>query len=176
RLTQLTDDLLEVSRVQAGEITLHLEPLDLVALVKRVRTRLHTAAPHSIRVISASKYVVALVDRRRMEQVLMHLLTNAIKFSPAGGKIVVTLREDRASGLAELSVQDHGIGIPPDQQDQIFGRFVRATNAQQSGISGRGLGLYLCRELIQRHGGRLWFHSVEGQGSTFTLVVPLYGD
>lgn len=176
RLAQLTDDLLEVSRVQAGDITLHLEPQDLVALARRIVARLHITPPHQLRIVSKNTYVVGMVDRRRMEQVLTHLLTNAIKFSPEGGKIVIRLRENRASGLAELSVQDHGIGIPADQREQIFGRFVRAKNAQESGISGRGLGLYLCRELIQRHGGHLWFRSEEGQGTTFTLAVPLAGD
>ncbi|HLY31841.1 MAG TPA: ATP-binding protein, partial [Ktedonobacterales bacterium] len=77
------------------------------------------------------------------------------------------------SGMAEVRICDHGIGIPADQQKRIFGRFARANNATANGIGGVGLGLYLCRELIERHKGSIWFQSVEGQGTTFYFTLPL---
>ncbi len=173
RLVELTEDLLDVTRLQAGRLTLHLEAIDLVALVKRVVVRLQmTAAHHSISIITRLEYLVVQVDPRRIEQVISNLIGNAIKYSPGGGMIEVTITEEPQTKMALLSVSDHGIGIPAQQQSLIFGRFARADNARAYGIGGTGLGLYLCRELVERHGGRIWFESTEGQGSTFFISLP----
>ncbi len=114
------------------------------------------------------------VDPQRMEQVLGNLLGNAIKYSPQGGTIEIKVQENVEEHMVELSIHDHGIGIPVEQQAQIFGRFVRADNARAYGIGGTGLGLYLCRELIERQCGRIWFESAEGEGSTFSMALPVY--
>ena len=113
------------------------------------------------------------VDRIRVEQVLTNLLSNAIKYSPQGGPIELSLREKIEPREAVLSIRDRGIGIPVGQQARIFGRFVRAENARASEITGTGLGLYLSRELVERHGGRLWFELAEGEGSTFFMSLPM---
>ncbi|HEV2459240.1 MAG TPA: ATP-binding protein [Ktedonobacterales bacterium] len=177
RLIQLADDLLEVAQIQAGQLTLQQEPHDLVALARRTAKRLQaTTTQHTLSVVADAEYVVALIDRGRIEQVLMHLLANALHYSPAGGAITVILSTHATTGLAEVAVADHGIGIPAAEQAHVFERFVRATNAQQVGVEGKGLGLYLCRELVERHGGRLWVASSEGQGSTFFFSVPLAED
>jgi signal transduction histidine kinase len=105
--------------------------------------------------------------------VLTNLLSNAIKYSPQGGPIELTIREEVEPHTALLSIRDRGIGIPVGQQVHIFGRFVRAENARASEITGTGLGLYLSRELVERHGGRLWFESTEGAGSTFFMALPM---
>jgi PAS domain S-box-containing protein len=173
RLVALTDDLLDVTRLQAGRLELHPEPHDLVALARRVVKRLAvTTSSHSIRVAAEADYLVVDVDVRRMEQVVTNLLNNAIKYMPDGGEIAVTLRAYPA-GYAELAVHDSGIGIPEAEQGRVFGRFARAANARAQGIHGTGLGLYLCRELVERHGGRIWFDSEEGKGSTFSFSLPL---
>lgn len=177
RLVELTEDLLDVTRLQAGRLTLHHEPTDLVALVQRVVTRLRlTTERHTLAMHTSVEHLVAAVDARRMEQVLSNLLGNAIKYSPAGGLIEVTIREEAATNMALLSVCDDGIGIPAQQQAQIFGRFVRADNARAHGIGGTGLGLYLCRQLVTRQDGHIWFESVEGQGSTFFVELPMASD
>jgi signal transduction histidine kinase len=174
RLLQLTEELLEVSLLSANGLTLHLEPADMVALTRRVCTRIQaTTTRHQVHFVTDSESLVVRADQQRMEQVVAHVLSNAVNFSPGGGEIVVTLNEDTSEGQAELTVRDAGIGIPAPQQAQIFGRFMRAANAQHEGIPGSGLGLYLTRELVRRHGGRIWFHSVQGQGTTFTVVLPL---
>jgi signal transduction histidine kinase len=98
---------------------------------------------------------------------------NAIKYSPDGGAVEVELQEEQASCSAILSVRDHGMGIPSYQQGAIFSRFVRADNARDSNIGGTGLDLSLCRELIERHNGRIWFEPVENKGSTFYVSLPL---
>ncbi len=174
RLVELTDDLLDVARLQAGRLELRLEPYDLLALARRVIKRLQVISDrHTLVLRSDADYVVALVDVPRMEQVLTNLVNNAIKYSPDGGEVAVTLREDTELGVAEVCVRDHGIGIPPAQQALMFGRFARADNAHDRGIKGTGLGLYLSRELVERHGGRIWFESTEGEGSSFYFTVPL---
>jgi PAS domain S-box-containing protein len=174
RLVELTEDLLDVTRLQAGRLALHVDPTDLVALTSRVVTRLQmTTQRHTLSLATSVEHLVAQVDPRRMEQVLSNLIGNAIKYSPEGGSIEVTIREDEQAHEALLCVSDHGIGIPAQQQLLVFGRFARADNARAYGIGGTGLGLYLCRELVERHGGRIWFESTEGQGSTFFVALPL---
>jgi signal transduction histidine kinase len=174
RLVELVDDLLDVSRLQAGHFTLHPVPTDLVALTQRVTTRLQlTTEIHRLVFQSEAEHLVTAIDSPRMEQVLTNLLTNAIKYSPAGGLISIRLTICQDNTRLQLSIQDQGIGIPPAQQAQIFGRFARAENARAQGISGTGLGLYLCRELVEQHQGQIWFESSEGQGTTFFVVLPL---
>jgi signal transduction histidine kinase/GAF domain-containing protein len=174
RLVELTEDLLDVTRLQAGRLELHSEPTDLVALVQRTVARFRvTTEQHRISVNATPEHIVIMADPRRIEQVLSNLMNNAIKYSPGGGDIDISVREDQTDKAALLSVRDNGIGIPVQQQNRIFSRFVRADNAYAHNIGGTGLGLYLCRELVERHGGRIWFESVEGQGSTFFISLPL---
>lgn len=174
RLVELTEDLLDVTRLQAGRLELHLEPADLVALTQRVVARLSVMdEPHPISVQTSSEDVIVSVDRKRIEQVLTNIINNAIKYSPEGGNIEITIRKDVDMLQAMLAVRDYGIGIPADQQAHIFGRFMRADNARAREIKGTGLGLYLCRELVERHNGRIWFESTEGVGSTFFISLPL---
>ena len=172
RLAELTDDLLDVTHLQAGSLAFHIEPTDLISLTQRVLTRLQMTAPqHTFVFTGPDQPQVVFVDARRMEQVLTNLLNNAVKYSPDGGPIEVHIAEEQTTNRVVLSIHDHGIGIPAQQQARIFGRFMRADNAQQLGIGGTGLGLYLCRELIERLGGRIWFESIESQGSTFSVSL-----
>ncbi|MGH2517211.1 MAG: sensor histidine kinase, partial [Ktedonobacterales bacterium] len=174
RLVELTDDLLDVARIQAGRIELRIEPHDVVALCRRVAHRLAiTSEQHTVTVSTPNDYVVACLDVRRIEQVVSNLLNNAIKYSPNGGPVSIVVREDGAAGRAVITVKDSGIGIPESEQGRLFGRFARADNAREQGIKGTGLGLYLCRELVELHGGRIWFESQLGAGSTFSFTLPL---
>ncbi len=174
RLDALTGDLLDVARLQAGRFVLHMEQADLVALTRRVvKERQLTTQRHLLSFQSEMEQIVVAVDRVRIEQVLSNLLSNAIKYNPEGGSISVTLGQENRTNAILLSIQDHGIGIPAREQARLFGRFVRAENALNQGIGGTGLGLYLCRELIEWHGGRIWFTSKEGAGSTFFISLPL---
>jgi signal transduction histidine kinase/GAF domain-containing protein len=177
RLVELTEDLLDVTRLQAGRLVLQLEPTNLIPLVQRLVRRVQmTTERHQISIDTILPYLVASVDSRRIEQVLNNILGNAIKYCPAGGSIEVHILQDEQAQMALLSVKDHGIGIPLHQQARIFDRFTRAENAQAYGIGGTGLGLYLCRELVERHGGHIWFESREGAGSTFFVALPLLPD
>lgn len=177
RLNQLTEDLLDVSRLQAGQLVLRYTSTNLVSLVERLVKRLQKIATRHQFVFHAAQPILeAMIDAQRIEQVLSNLLTNALKYSPQGGSIEVTVGKDSADHAGEIQVQDRGIGIPLHQQARIFGRFMRADNALAAGISGTGLGLYLCRGLVEQHAGRLWFESAEETGTTFFLSLPLSSD
>lgn len=190
RLTGLTDELLDVTRLQAGQLSLHPAPTDLVALVRRVVSRIQSTTTHhqldvsigatggrGMRVRNAE--MIATVDAARIEQVLTNLVVNSIKYSPGGSPIHITLTSRNGPGgpddrQVEIQVRDHGVGIPEHQHSQIFGRFMRADNARRAGISGTGLGLYISRGLVEQHGGRIWFESKEGKGTTFFVTLPLH--
>ncbi len=174
RIVSLMNDLLDVTRLQAGQLPLYRYNTNLVALTRRVMTRLRdTTKHHTLIVKSSAPRIAAYLDVQRIEQVVTNLVNNAIKYSPNGGEVLLSIQEDIKTGTAILSVRDHGIGIPVSQQGQIFNRFFRATNVIRLGLEGSGLGLYLSRELIQLHGGHIWFESAEGQGSTFSISLPL---
>ena len=174
RLDKLTEDLLDVTRLQAGRLVLSCAPTDLVTLTRHVvAQRQITTRHHTISLDSEHASLIGEVDHERIEQVLTNLLSNAIKYSPQGGPIELTIREEAEPHTALISILDRGMGIPIGQQAHIFGRFVRAENARTSEITGTGLGLFLSRELVERHGGRLWFESTEGAGSTFFMALPL---
>jgi two-component system phosphate regulon sensor histidine kinase PhoR len=174
RLVELTEDLLDVTRLQAGRLQLQFEPTDLVALVQRIVRRFKvTTVQHHIELKAAEENIVVTIDPRRIEQVVSNLISNAIKYSLDSDTIEIAVFEDKTTNSAMFYVRDYGIGIPAHQQARIFSRFMRADNAHANNIGGTGLGLYLCRELVERHTGRIWFESIEGRGSTFYVSLPL---
>jgi two-component system phosphate regulon sensor histidine kinase PhoR len=177
RLVELIDDLLDVTRLQAGRLEIHPEPTNLIALAKRTISRLQvTTDKHSLSLHTSLEHLVLNIDAQRIEQVLSNIISNAIKYSPDGGPIELSISEDKRKHIALIRVADHGIGIPVSQQAHVFGRFMRADNARLHGIGGTGLGLYISRELVERHGGRIWFESTETQGATFYIALSIPQD
>ena len=177
RLVELIDDLLDVTRLQAGRLELHPEPTNLIALAKRTISRLQvTTSKHTLSLHTSLEHFVLNIDAQRIEQVLSNIISNAIKYSPEGGPIEISISVDSKKNMALLSISDHGIGIPVNQQAHVFARFMRADNARLYGIGGTGLGLYISRELVDRHGGRIWFESAEAQGTTFYIALPKQHD
>ena len=177
RLAALANELLDVTRLQAGRMETRPERLNLVSLVQEVAQRfeLQLAGQERPRLVVESKApeIWGLWDASYLDQVLTNLMSNALKYSPKAGEVKIAVwRED---GKARLAVEDHGIGIPREQQQRVFEPFFRAENARAAGIEGVGLGLHLSREIAERMGGHLWFESQEGQGSTFYLELPLEG-
>jgi signal transduction histidine kinase len=170
RLTVLIDSLLDLSRMQRGQLLLAREPIDLVAVTQDVAARLgeqvHLAAyPVSV---EAAGPVVGRWDRLRLEQVVTNLLTNAFKYG-AGKPVRVVVTG--TAHLARLSVIDQGIGISLADQRRIFEPFERATTLASG--NSLGLGLYLVRQIVQAHSGRIQVDSQPGAGATFTVELPL---
>jgi signal transduction histidine kinase len=172
RLATLTEDLLDVSRLQSGRFELHLELVDVAEVVYECAdsTRPQLEARHEL-TLRVDESCQARLDRVRFEQVMGNLLSNALKYSPVGGEVGIEIRRS-ASGVL-VSVRDQGIGLPPGQAELVFQPFGRASNASQRQIQGMGLGLYICRHIVERHGGRIWAES-EGldRGATFTMWLP----
>jgi PAS domain S-box-containing protein len=175
RLSGLINDLLDTSRIQAGRLELRHEPVSLGALTQEVLADLRSVSPHrSLEYEEPAEPLLIQGDRGRLAQVLVNLLENALKYSPTGGTIRVRLEREGAQAL--VSVSDSGIGIPPDQKEHLFERFFRARNAPISGFGGLGLGLYICRDIVERHGGRIWVESEVGHGATFRFTLPVLED
>ena len=172
RLATLIHDLLDVSRIRLGQLPLRPQRLDLAALLGNVATRFREQLDERHRLVLDPVGPCPLWgDPDRLEQVLTNLLDNAVKYSPSGGDVRVSLRQD--NGAAVLAVRDEGIGLPPGATDAIFQPFGRATNAARQNLPGMGLGLYICRDIVERHGGRIWAESGgEGRGTTMYVRLP----
>lgn len=173
KVSELVNHLLDTTRIQSGRLLIHFEPLSLNALLHEVIDHFHPlTARHTLTLIEdeGATQMRVMGDRSRLEQVLNNLLDNAVKYSPAGGPIQVTLSP--MGDEAVISVSDRGIGVPAAQQPWLFDRLFRAHNAPSTHYGGLGLGLYISRDIIDRHQGRIWMQSEEGRGSTFFIALP----
>ena len=185
-LSNLVEDLLNISRIDAGRITLHRWVLSLSQLVKELTTQLNKAldqSRHRLLLDVSDRLPPVYADRDRLRQILGNLLSNAIKYSPDGGEIVLHAEVLRTPppGAPPLppepalliTVRDPGIGIPLEELPRIFERFYRVDNSNTRKIGGTGLGLAITQALVELHGGRIWVESTPGQGSTFSFTLPL---
>jgi signal transduction histidine kinase len=172
RLTHLINVMLDVSRIQLGALQLVRQSTDLVALARKLLDGLQALSPsHRISFRTEVDEVVGQWDPLRIEQVLANLVDNAVKYSPRGGAVVVSLLVGEEE--VEVAVQDHGIGILPELQDKVFQKFFRAESRVAEHVAGMGLGLYVCQEIVRAHGGRIWLESEPRVGSTFHFALPL---
>lgn len=169
-MIRLIDDMLDVSRLRTGRLAMAPAPCDLAALAARVVDAFgeQAGASGSPLALHAPPQLQLHCDEFRIEQVLGNLLTNAFRY---GGGKPVQVRLAREGDCAVLSVTDHGMGIAPEHQQRIFEQFERAEGAQQA--PGLGLGLFIARQIVQAHGGRIELRSAPGEGSTFTIFLPL---
>jgi signal transduction histidine kinase len=171
RINRVVNELLDVSRLYEGHLDLTLERIDLLELVEETVGHFAVnATRHSFRVNEAVP-IVLQGDRDRISQVLTNLVDNAIRYSPQGGLVEVNVSSNGQEAF--VSVKDQGVGIPRDKQKRIFERFYRAHTGTPYDYGGMGVGLYISREIVQRHGGRMWFESAEGEGSTLHFALPL---
>ena len=171
RLTQITEEVLLASRLDRGDLPVDRERLDLAEVVCGAVETMRGQLPRSISLAAEIDTDAAAVgDRDRIEQVLLNLIDNAVKYSPRGG--AVTVSAGRSATGARVEVEDEGIGIPPAEQRAIFEKFYRADPNQREVPGGTGLGLYISRELVRRMGGSIGVRSQPGQGSTFYFELP----
>jgi signal transduction histidine kinase len=173
RLTDLTRDLLDVSRLRTGQFAIDARPIDVVPMLRDIVTRYRAqlSETHELRVELTLGSRIISGDRDRLEQVIVNLLENAAKYSPPGGVIHLRARED-AEGVL-ISVHDDGIGLPPGAAETIFEPFGRAANAVARQVPGMGLGLHICRSIVEGHAGRIWASSDgDGRGTTVWVWLP----
>ncbi|MDR7400916.1 MAG: ATP-binding protein [Armatimonadota bacterium] len=175
RLVKLVDDLLDLSRLESRHVTLDLQPVDVGALVAHTVDKLRPLADAGglTFVVQAPPGVVAPADRDRLEQVLTNLIDNALKYTPAGGRVEVAVHP--RAGEVEVTVSDTGRGIPAEDLPHVFERFYRADRSRTRGSGGTGLGLAIARHIVEAHGGRIAVRSRPGEGTTFTVVLPCNG-
>ena len=174
KLERIVGNLLDISRIQNGRLQLDKQPMNLRELIERVITSTTTLdTAHRFAQDLPSTPFVAIVDAKRIEQVLSNLLNNAIKYSPPGGTI--TVRGIREGDQLLIQVSDQGIGIAQSDLARIFERFYRADNETTRRVGGVGLGLAICREIVEAHGGSIWAESTQNVGSTFSFILPLAG-
>jgi signal transduction histidine kinase/HAMP domain-containing protein len=178
-LLNLINEVLDLSKIEAGRMELHIAPTDLDEILEAVQsTARPLAAKKSIDLQFGSDPGIAplAVDAARVKQVLLNLVGNAVKFTPDGGRVSVTTSLDGDSGSVKISVTDTGPGIPPEEHERIFLEFQQAKASRDvAKPEGTGLGLALAKRFVEMHGGRIWVESQIGRGSTFTFTLPLEG-
>jgi signal transduction histidine kinase len=176
RLARLTEDLLELSRIEAGQLQLEFRPVSVQQLVESCtetaslkagskQLELQVNLPEALPAIRG--------DTNRLQEVLQNLLDNAIQYTPSGGRVEVSA--GRAGDEVIVTVADTGIGIPQAEQSRIFERFYRVDAARSREAGGTGLGLSIARHIVEAHGGRIWVESSVGEGSRFHFSVPAAG-
>jgi len=170
KLARLIDELLDVSRIQSGRVEFDHQRMDLGHLAREVVERMQTTTTNHTLQVTAIDPAEIVADRDHLEQVLNNLIANAVKYSPDGGTITITVRSE-GDGAA-LSVSDMGIGIPEEELSSVFGLFYRSPDRRARDVGGMGLGLYISKEIVDRHGGRIWAESTVGKGTTFHVRLP----
>jgi len=175
RATELLSDISDSARIDGDRLLLNPSVIDLTELLRHsVQQQSDIGEEHTITLDCEDEPVFARFDQVRFAQVLQAMLSNAIKFSPNGGPILIRLRRATDQGQPEaiISVSDQGVGVPADEQRTVFDRFKRGSNTRGQ-FSGLGLGLFAAREIVKRHGGRMWLESEPGHGTTCFVALPL---
>jgi two-component system phosphate regulon sensor histidine kinase PhoR len=172
RLARLVDDVLWVSRLESGRVETAIARCDATELATEA---VHAAEAHlpdgfTLEFTCAPSLPPLAADGQKLRQVLANIIENAVKYSPDGGRIEVNV--EQRNGSVVFAVRDEGLGIPADEQSRIFEKFHRLDPNLTRGVSGTGLGLYICRELIRQMNGTIAVSSAEGKGSTFTIELP----
>ncbi|MHB8487519.1 MAG: sensor histidine kinase, partial [Candidatus Acidiferrales bacterium] len=174
RLSRLTDDLLKLSRIEAGKLDMDFQPVDLEALIGAAVESARGAASQkqlSLAVANVTRNLPSILgDASLLREVMRNLLDNAIQYTPAAGSINVSAA--RSEGFVVITVADTGIGIPQTDQARIFERFYRVDAARSREVGGTGLGLAIAKHIVEAHGGQIWVESAVGEGSKFHFSLP----
>jgi signal transduction histidine kinase len=174
RLADLITDLLDTDRTQTHKVTLHRQSCDLNDICQKVIEDQRLLTERSITLEAPTWPIIAHIDPNRVAQVLINVISNALKYSPPISQVEVSIGQNSEHAL--IQVRDHGHGIAKDDLPRIFDTFYRTTDAQTSCTTGLGLGLAIAKEIIEQHAGRIWCKSEPGQGSTFFVELPLGED
>jgi signal transduction histidine kinase len=170
KMTKLVSDFLNISKIESGKFQLNIESFDLNKLVAEVAGDIQLVSVNHNILVKETEPVFINADRERISQVLTNYLNNAVKYSPDNKQISVKIQ--KTENYVTVSVTDKGIGIRPEEHKKIFERFYRAEANMNTAFSGFGIGLYICAEIIRRHGGHTGVKSEEGKGSVFYFTLP----
>ena len=173
-LLEIINNLLDISRLEAGERNLNYEEIDIASLIGEVRMSLLSPASNkkiSVEVKVDTSLENIRADRTKLRQILYNLMSNAIKFTPEKGR--VTVSACKKEGMLEIKVSDNGIGLSKEDNEKIFMPFIQADSSTARGYGGAGLGLYIVKNFIDLHGGKIWVDSEVGKGSTFIFTLPI---
>jgi two-component system phosphate regulon sensor histidine kinase PhoR len=173
-LTQMAGELLELTRIESGQLPFEFKSIPAAGLLLSASERMRAQADRAglvLRLDSPLETTEVRADPSRLEQVLVNLIHNAVKFTKPGGEVVLTAQSE--AGFVRFSVQDSGTGIPAEDLERIFERFYKTDRARSSG--GTGLGLSIARHIVEEHGGKIWVESKEGKGSKFFFTIPIAG-
>mgnify|MGYP005837466931 CR=1 FL=1 len=173
RLSLLIDELLSASQIESGDYVLQSQVVDLNQVVRGVLSNLAQLGEHRLQATLSDKPLLVWADPLKLEQVLNNLLSNALKFSPPGSAVTVSVEADTTGREALVSVTDQGRGIALEEQAHLFTKFYRVDNGLSRHTPGIGLGLYISERIVQAHGGQLRVQSQLGKGSTFSFSLPL---
>jgi signal transduction histidine kinase len=175
RMIALVNDLLEVSRIEQGGMKLYLQPTDLGHIIRSlVKEKAKEVKKKKLQIsltVEEEPFPPVSSELNKIRQALNNIISNAITYTPAGGKIEIDLKVQDGEALGRVT--DTGFGIPVEQQKQIFSKFFRGSNILSVETSGTGLGLYISKSFIEASGGKLWFKSEEGKGTSFYFTLPL---
>ena len=171
KMTKLVSDFLKVSKIESGKFQLSIDSFDLSELVGEIAGDIQLVSVNHTIVVIETEPVFVHADRERIAQVITNFLNNAVKYSPDNKYISVKI--ERIEGCVTVSVADKGIGIKPEEHKKIFERFYRAEANTNTAFSGFGIGLYICAEIMRRHGGEIGVKSEEGKGSVFYFTLPM---
>ena len=173
RIAGMVEDLLNVTRIQSGRIGLKLEAVRLDEIIEeKLSMAKETSSRHEFVLDGGDTAAPAVVDRDKFGQIIWNLISNAIKYSPNGGLVSVSILEDRKRGRVIAGVSDQGMGIAGEDKDSLFTTFHRIKRPETVGIRGSGLGLYIVKEWTEAMGGEVWLESELNKGSTFFVAVP----
>ena len=174
RLTEILDDLLDITRINSGLVRVNPHPMALGPLAVEVAAAEGVGSPiHDITVASAETLPSVLADRDKVRQVLANLVDNAVKYSPAGGRVSISFKLDAARSRVTTSVSDEGIGIAPGDRGRLFEMFQRVRTAETATIRGTGVGLHVVKSLVELMGGEVWVRGRRRRGSTFSFTLPV---
>jgi signal transduction histidine kinase len=175
RMIALVNDLLEVSRLDAGKNKLYLQPTDIVsvinAIVKEKQADIKKKKSQISFTIEQEPFPMVRTEPNKIKQALSNLITNAINYNSNNSKVAIDLKVE--NDMALITIKDNGVGIPKDQQSLVFNKFFRGNNVLQFETTGTGLGLFITKAFIEASGGRIWFKSKENEGTTFYFTLPI---
>ncbi len=174
RMIALVDNLLKVDLHEIGKMQYSFETISIHSVVDPVVDQLMVIAKQrniDLQKIYDANNTNIYADKERLQSVLQNFLENALKYTPKGGEVIVTIKSNDTD--IEVSVKDNGIGIPENELDKLFTKFYRGENAIKTVTEGSGLGLFIAKKIIKRHGGKIWAKSNEGKGSTFYFSIPI---